>query len=386
MSTTFADKYAGRRNAFGLLRLLFASLVIVSHAFPNGGFGHDPFFALWHEQTDLGNLGVLGFFVISGYLITKSAQRSDILTYMWHRMLRIYPAFIAVLLAGAFVIGPWFFARQHGSLDGYFAGPEGPLQYLRYNIGLHIGQYGIHDVFTGEPYGQLEGASVINGSLWSLSFEFLCYEIVGILAVLGLLTRARWVVPAMVIGLSTINGAQAYIPGFDVAREKHQIIALTATFLLGATVALYADKIPYRDRWAVLAAAVAGLTAFTTGFAVVGYAALAYLVLWAAVRLPVSTYRIGSRNDISYGIYVWGWPVLASLAAYQVPQRFGYLPYLVAAFALTVPLGWLSWVAVERPAMSVKDRGPGRGIAWSREWIATQVRRVRRRDLEPLKR
>jgi len=103
------DLHSGLRgsdNAFGVLRLVLATSVIFSHAFYLGGWDYDPTIDWTKGQESIGGLAVIGFFVISGYLITKSGMRIDILQFMWHRSLRIFPAFWAVLIVTATVVGP----------------------------------------------------------------------------------------------------------------------------------------------------------------------------------------------------------------------------------------------------------------------------------------
>lgn len=103
---SIADALAGHRNSLGVIRLVLASAVIFAHAYPLGGFGAGPWLTYTNNQVSLGSLAVLGFFAISGYLITKSGLNADVLQYLWRRVLRIFPAFWVVLLIGAFVVGP----------------------------------------------------------------------------------------------------------------------------------------------------------------------------------------------------------------------------------------------------------------------------------------
>ncbi len=77
---------------------------------------------------------------------------------------------------------------------------------------------------------------------------------------------------------------------------------------------------------------------------------LAYLLLWLGGVLPT---RVGAKNDISYGVYIYAFPVQQLLALAGV-QRFGVIPMMVASTICTIPLAWSSWVLVERPAMRLK--------------------------------
>lgn len=352
----------------GLLRVVFASLVIFSHAFPIGGWGDDPTYHLWNEQADISQLGLLGFFALSGFLVTRSARRRDIMQYFWARVLRIYPAYLVVLIAGVFVIGPWFFARQHGGLDGYWSiQPDGPLSYLTSNLALEQRQRGIGEVWRELPHGEISQASVLNGSLWTLYWEFLCYIMVGGLAFLGILKRARVAVPLLALLLMVGATVTLYVPGVGWSDVQGRIFALISIFLVGATMEMYAEKIPMGRRGGLLALGLVVLTLHTEFFTSIGYAAFAYLTLWLSIHLPSALHRVGTRNDLTYGLYIYAWPVAMGLTDYGVPDAWGYWGFIVLTYVVTVPLAWLSWHLIERPALSFKDRGPGVGIDRLRE-------------------
>ena len=124
----------GHLNSLGIIRLVLASLVIVDHAFPLGGFGEDPFWRYTNGQTSLGGIAVGGFFVISGYLIVKSGASSDLMQFLWRRVIRIFPAFWGVLLFTAFVVGPIAWLVRGEPLSTYFTlGPGGPFSYITSN-------------------------------------------------------------------------------------------------------------------------------------------------------------------------------------------------------------------------------------------------------------
>ena len=79
---------------------------------------------------------------------------------------------------------------------------------------------------------------------------------------------------------------------------------------------------------------------------------IAYPLVWLAMHLPFQ--RVGAKNDYSYGIYIYGWPVLQLLALWGV-VRWGYLPYSLLAVALTIPFAIASWWAVEKHALRLKS-------------------------------
>ncbi len=363
----------GHRNSLGILRLILASLVIVDHAFPLGGYGEDPFWSYTNGQTSLGGLAVGGFFAISGYLIVKSGVATDVVQFLWRRAIRIFPAFWGVLLFAAFVIGPLIWWGMGRPLSAYFTlGAGGPFSYFTSNWTLSIGTYAIHDIFLDTPYGQTVGASVFNGSLWTLAYEWGCYLMVAVLAVSAVLARARVLVPVMTGALLLAHVASVLAPDRIAAvvplLADAQVIFLGSAFLVGATLGIYSERVAYDDRLGLLSAAVLVVTMFTGGFAVLGVPAGAYLVLYLAARLPRSLQWIGAKNDYSYGVYVYGFLVQQCLA-YLGVHRWGYVPYTVVAFVITFVLAWLSWHLIEKRALGLKSWGPGRGIAyWRSRW------------------
>lgn len=367
---TVDSAFSTPANSFGFLRLSFAFAVLVSHSLPLGYAGADPGGGLTNGQTVLGEIGILGFFVISGFLITRSAGRLAFARYLWHRGLRILPGLWVCLIVTAFVLAPVVALIERGTLAGVFTEPGGPFGYLLNNAFVAIRQYGISGLLLATPYGAMTGESVFNGSLWSLMYEVLCYLIVAGLAVTGVLRRARWVVAVLTAGLfalilrdflraPVIPGPQGeHGPFLGIgAVDTYSLIYLTYMFLLGALFELYRRRIVLDDAGAIIAALVLAGTLRFGGFDILGYPAFAYLTLWLAVRLPTPFQRFGRRHDYSYGLYIYAFPVQQLLALAGVPA-WGLVPYIAlstaGAFALAVP----SWHLVERPAMAWKNWSP----------------------------
>ncbi|QTX05269.1 acyltransferase family protein [Agromyces archimandritae] len=368
---TIAEAMRGRGNSLGLLRLVLAVLVVFSHAVPLGGWGEDPVFSWSKGQENLGGFAVLGFFAISGYLISRSGMSSAFVPYLWRRVLRIFPAFWLVLLVGIVIVGPiaWF-AEGRGLGEYASRWPGGPLWYFLGNWDLRIGQWGIHDIFVETtPYGQAVGYSVFNGSLWTLAYEFFCYLLIGALVLFGLIRRAPWIVPVLtavffVLQVIRLVSLEAFALVLGPFADPY-LVNLTLVFLWGSVLAVYGSRVPIDDRagWASVVL-VFGTAAFG-GFGIIGLPALGYALLWAAVRLPEPMRRVGARNDYSYGLYLYGF-LAQQLLAYFGLHLLGYVPYVLGALLLAGACAVASWHLVERPALELKNRGPGRG---ARYWI-----------------
>jgi len=199
-----------------------------------------------------------------------------------------------------------------------------------------------------------------------------------VLVAFGVLKKAKIVVPlitaflfvAQVASLLLEPGALAGLfPTFgDPWRINFGLV-----FFVGATIAMYADRIPFDDRLGILAGiASLGLLRFG-GFNTVGYITLTYFILYLAARLPAFARRVGAKNDYSYGVYLYGWVVQQVLSFVGV-NGWGYVPYVLISLLAAFGCAWLSWHLVEKQALKLKDWGPGRGLVHWRDRILRRRR------------
>jgi peptidoglycan/LPS O-acetylase OafA/YrhL len=338
--------------------------VIFSHALTLGGLGSESI----ASKTTLGTLAVYGFFGISGYLIAGSAYSNGFIQFLWRRFLRIFPAYWVCLLVTAFVFGAiaWTFTGhagpQHCGLSCYLSAPNGPLQYVIHNSWLRQVQTSI----AGTPSG-IPRSFVWNGSAWTLFYEFMCYLILGFLALLGILRRRILVLGlflAVFLAEIVIDVTPSLNDQFNVYMnwDAKEMLTFVPIFLAGALLYLYRDRIPDMGVLALAATALVLLSlVIPIGVSAPGglrfvstdlfAPLLAYPLLWLGIHLPL--YRIGARNDYSYGVYIYAYPVQQLLTLAHV-QRFGYTTYAVLAVVCTAPLAVGSWWLIEKRALRLK--------------------------------
>lgn len=86
-----------RSNNFDAIRLAMALLVVWSHSFAIhlGNESQEWIYRFTDGTVTAGTVGVMVFFMISGFLITQSYERSSSLrSYALKRIRRIYPGYM----------------------------------------------------------------------------------------------------------------------------------------------------------------------------------------------------------------------------------------------------------------------------------------------------
>jgi peptidoglycan/LPS O-acetylase OafA/YrhL len=337
-----------RSNSIGFLRLLFAAIVVWSHTYLLGGFGEDPVARLTGGALNAGFLSVGGFFVLSGLLITRSFERvGSVERFLWHRFLRIFPAFWVCLVVVAFGFAPLAFYYDHGALAGFTSAPYSPWSYLVSNALLQMNQYNIGALLTNVPY-----PSIFNKSLWTLQYEFLCYLSVAALGLIGAL-RLKAVVAILFLFLLFVDSMVLWEHGKHVTTEAYGVIGLLVYFAAGSCAYLFRDHIPMRWWVAALCLITLAVGLPTRAYAFVVAPCVSYLTLFAAMKLPLRNFD--RRMDFSYGLYIYAFPVQQMLALYGV-NADGFVPYFFCALAIALLFAAASWFTIEKPSLSLKNR------------------------------
>ncbi|KAA9111225.1 acyltransferase family protein [Microbacterium rhizomatis] len=335
--------YPYRANSLNMFRLILAGLVLFAHSWYVAGQGSGPSI----QGENLGGWAVAGFFVLSGFLITRSRLRTSPGDYLLHRVARIYPAFIVVLLVTAFIFAPVALLIQQGSLSGFLSTPITPLQYVWGNLALYIEHYDIGATLQTVPY-----PGAWNGSLWTLFYEFLCYVVIWVLGFIGLARRSPILVGALwVVSVATYAGiGAAQRAGLDVSFE---LFARLLPFFLGGSLIFYiVDRFGINRILGIVSLIVTVALIWTVPRWGGQLAApfLAYGLLSLSTWIPQP--RWVARNDVSYGFYIYAWP-MQQLVVLIGGAALGMPVYILITIVVTFAFAWLSWVLIERPAMRI---------------------------------
>jgi len=345
-----------RHDNFDALRLAAASSVIFSHAFllSEGTEAHEPLKFLT-GQAILGIVGVFLFFVISGFLVTQSFfnTRSP-LRFAAKRGLRIFPGLALCLLVCTLLLGPLVTRLPLGA---YFASGK-TWDFLGANLLLQVEHNTLPGVrFTGFPFG-----AIVDGPLWSLPCEVAMY---GMVLALGSLRLIRLPV------LLALFAAGIACLWFDTARSPYLIGSigwLLGFFVAGMILALLPRAWLVDGRIAL--AALAGLIASVPLHALILLFPLfgAYPVLYLALSPRFKKLPAARFGDLSYGLYIYGWPVEQTLL-YLTRGQLAWWQLFALALPLSAALAFLSWHLVEAPCLRLKPgAAPATKEAGGRGW------------------
>jgi peptidoglycan/LPS O-acetylase OafA/YrhL len=333
MSTAFDQ----RANNFDCLRMILAVLVIFSHSYPlgTGNEIREPFVLATHGQTTGGSIAVDAFFIISGFLITASFERSrTLLSYFKKRACRIYPGFVVASLIGAICVLPLSGGSfTHNSVVGIcldFLIQTGRLNSFHYT-----------HAFTSNPT-----TGAINGSMWTIFYEFLCY--IG-LAILGIFTVLRfgWMLLLLLSAATTLNLFLVTHPSSAPIR-LYVIPRFMSMFVAGIVFYHYRRKIPLRTYWMICALLLLTFAAWLRPlWAVIFPIAGAYLIFSLAFHPSIRFHGFGRFGDFSYGTYLYAYPI-QQLIMQWLGRAVSPLILFSLALPLTICAAICSWYGVER--------------------------------------
>lgn len=338
-----SNTFDPRMNALNAWRLTLATGVILCHSWPLTGreVAYRPVAQLLSE------VWVDGFFALSGFLITRSWLRDPrIGKYFVARSLRILPGLWVCLLVVAFVIAPVAVTIQ-GDSAAKLLKSLAPIEYVINNGVLNVFHPGIGGTPRGVPW-----SGVWDGPLYTLVFEVMCYIVVACLGVARLAGR-RWVSP-LAFTLALVGTLVFSFPvRAELGATLPQLVSRFALmFAAGALLYQFREVIPARWSLVGVSVVIVLVSGLLPDYRVIAAIPLAYVVIVSGSLLQHK--RLNLRTDLSYGTYIYAWPVQQLLVicglGFMTPIVFA----IVAAVA-TLPLAALSWFLVEKRALSLKS-------------------------------
>ena len=322
-------------NNFDILRLIAALAVIVGHGYaiaPQPPL-QDGVLSILHFDFS-GSLAVKFFFFLSGLLVTNSIiSKPEPISFFIKRAFRIFPGLLLCLLVAVFIVGPLFTIF---SLSEYFSLRE-MWTYIPKNMLLTDMQGRLPGVFTNSRLG-------LNGSLWTLPYEVLCYIYLALFYGLGLLKNKNIanLVFTLVIAFSFI--APSYLPSYF--SQNLEALLLPACFALGAIFAINKSIIRINITPFILLWLLSIVLRNSIVFQFLFYIAFFYSCIFiASLNFVIKRFKI--PFDASYGVYVYGF--MFQQCIYYLLPNIGVHGNQIFSALLALTAGILSWYFIEKP-------------------------------------
>jgi len=292
------------------------------------------------------------FFALSGFLVVASAIRnSSIKVFFGNRFLRIAPALTIEVTLSALVFGPFFTSF---SLDQYFS----DYHFFRYfgNIVGHV-TFELPGVFLNNPWPRM-----INANLWTLPAEFWCYLFMLIMMATGVLLHRKRLTIAIFASAVVAIGLAFYDPAlFSIRQDTTHFTEwyIVMMFFFGVLFYINASRI-LLSRWLFLGAA-AGYYTLTLMDQLGALSGL--LLTYCMVYIGMQSFPWFDRllkRDLSYGIYLYGFPITQAIVYLALPHMGGaprilcFLVIFPLVLVLTGVFSTLSWDYIEKPALSLR--------------------------------
>jgi len=352
---TLEEKYDRKNNIFDYIRIILAIFVIVAHCYPLFfGIGvSDPITKKILVTESLGGIAVIGFFTLSGFMITQSMMNSkNNKQFFGKRLIRIFPALIVMLLLTVFVLGPIVY---NGNIANYFKSSS-VWKYLVQNINLFGNTaYNIEGVFEGNPY-----PSAINGSLWSLKHEFIAYIFLMLLSSCAIIKNRKAMLGITGVAILTyilnINFASIFnfLNNIGVIMEISQFIKLIMYFLIGATIYLYKDKIKMSFKYFVFACIILllGISLNATKYVLI--LTMPYILMY------IGTFKfkkdiLAKMGDFSYALYIYAFPI-QQLIVFYLKDKISIWTYILLSIVITSVISIITTYVVDNNVKKLKNK------------------------------
>jgi peptidoglycan/LPS O-acetylase OafA/YrhL len=335
---------------------------------------------LFHDGRLRGGfLGVSTFFTLSGYLITRlllsewhRAERISLRNFYSRRVRRLLPAALAGLVVAAAVT-----AALHD--------PQTSRDFRLDSLAAVVNVANWRFLWSGRAYANLFAAPSPLQHYWSLSVEEQFYLVLApmIVAVLALARGRRALVGVLLGALAAASFVDGWVAvGHSIDRAYYGTDTRALEFLVGSVLAVVMAQRTLGRRAsravatfgpiAVVGMAFATTEARVTDAGLFRGGLLAYalggcvLVLAACepgpIRALLSTPPFRQLGRISYGVYVYHWPLFLWLSPART--QLSPLPLTALRIATTLAVATVSYVFIEQP---IRER---RRIAERGRWVA----------------
>lgn len=277
------------------------------------------------------------FFALSGFLVAGSLERSrSLVGFLGLRVFRIMPALAVEVLLSALVLGP---VLTTDSFASYVSDPTFHRYFWNILGDIH---YLLPGLFKANP------TDLVNGQLWTVPYELVCYVLLSILMVTGIVYRRTWLLAFLALYYvaqlaSTLLRDQTEFHGAGGS-------SIVMAFVTGVLFYRCRERIPWSHGLFLVALALSvALPMYVPKGMRFAALPIAYVTVYLGLLNP-SRNRLVLSGDYSYGLYLYGFPV--QQAVYTASGAFhSWYANLLLAVPLTALVATGSWWLIEQPVL-----------------------------------
>jgi len=328
-------------NNFDFLRWFFAFSVVIYHLIILTG----NVFLKPVAKIVNGDTAVCGFFIISGFLITRSwVLRKEIKKYSTNRMRRLLPGYLSVIFISIIVLS--FFSKL--PVVDYFSNVE-TFKYLLANITflnfLHPSLPGIFES---------NSMNAVNGSLWTIKVEIMFYVLVPIIVLIMTRMKKRLSTNIFLVLVYLSTYIYRYLChwvaisyGISFFNElAHQLPGYINYFSTGIILYINFDTIKKHETKLIIPAIIFVVLHYLIGTDYVFPLALGIIIFYIAFNFRgLNTF--GKYGDFSYGTYIFHFPIIQLCISLGLITSKTSIKYFIPIM-LTLLFSYASWHIIEK--------------------------------------
>ena len=244
---------------------------------------------------------------------------------------------------------------QFNTLDGYLTQNPSPLKFLILNLPLFLINPKIGLTLTA-----INGSSW-DVSMWTLKFEFGCYIAIALIVKLlsnfkkDKLVRIIFGIYVLLIILSLVYPRQNGFAQRNLFNLFVYGINFFSIFLGGSIIYLIKDKLVFNEKFLSLAIMFCILImSILPQHLANEICAIPMLYIILYISLKLKSPKFIQENDISYGIYIYAWPIQCLIAIIMVVYGYNINIWIydVVCFIVTSIFALFSWFIVEKPILN----------------------------------
>ncbi len=317
------------KNNFDFLRVLLAFIVFVGHM---GALSAAPELKIFEKSPV--EIAVFGFFIVSGFLIARSYDRSSGLkSYLKKRIKRIVPGYLLVVFLCATLLS----LVSTLPVREYFSNTQ-VYKYLFWNsVFLNFKAPWLPGVF---------GNQAVNGALWTLKVEMCYYFSVPLLFLLfGKDNRYRNISLVIIYFLSLVY--LNYFESLEKISLSKQIPGVLCYFIPGMLIYFNFEKFIQHKNILFIIALLTVWIDLIFDIKLFSPMMIGIIVLYITYSFKFLN-NFGKYGDFTYGIYIFHFPIIRVFTTLGFFKDYNPFVMAFVCMLVVIAVGISSWHLYEK--------------------------------------